>query len=78
MLMMVRQPAAAEEVTQDTFVRAFTHLDRYDDQQPFYPWMAAIAVRLAQNRLRQHGRTVSGRAPRSRDVDEPGASNRGR
>ena len=55
-LMMVRQPAAAEEVTQDAFVRAYTHINSYDDQRPFYPWLAAIAVRLAQNWLRSHGR----------------------
>lgn len=54
-LMMVRQPPAAEEVTQDAFVRAYTHIDRYDSARPFYPWIAAIAVRLAQNWLRQHG-----------------------
>jgi RNA polymerase sigma-70 factor (ECF subfamily) len=55
-VMMVRQPAGAEEVTQDAFVRAHTHLDRYDVSRPFYPWLATIAVRLAQNWLRQHAR----------------------
>ena len=57
-LMMVREPAGAEEVTQDAFVRACTHLDHYDERRPFYPWLASIAVRLAQNWLRHHGRTV--------------------
>lgn len=57
-LMMVREPAGAEEVAQDAFVRAYTHLQHYDDTRPFYPWLAAIAVRLAQNWLRQRGRTV--------------------
>jgi RNA polymerase sigma-70 factor, ECF subfamily len=57
-LMMVRQPSAAEEVAQDAFVRAYTHLDHYDESRPFYPWLASIAVRLAQNWLRRHGRTV--------------------
>jgi len=56
--MMVRQPAGAEEVTQDAFVRAYTHLDQYDDARPFYPWIAAIAVRLSQNWLRGRGRTM--------------------
>lgn len=55
-LMMVRQPTAAEEVTQDAFLRAHRHLDRYDPSRPFYPWIATIAVRLAQNWLRQHAR----------------------
>jgi len=55
-LMAVRDPAAAEEVAQDAFVRAFTHLDAYDEQRPFYPWLATIAVRLSQNWLRARAR----------------------
>ena len=39
-------------------MRAYTHIDHFDDHRPFYPWLASIAVRLAQNWLRQHGRTV--------------------
>jgi RNA polymerase sigma-70 factor (ECF subfamily) len=56
-LMMVRNRAAAEEVTQDAFVRAYTHLDAYETHRPFYPWIATIAVRLSQNWLRHHTRT---------------------
>jgi RNA polymerase sigma-70 factor (ECF subfamily) len=55
---VMRDRAAAEEVTQDAFVRAYTRLDRYDERQPFYPWLATIAVRLGQNRLHQQGRTA--------------------
>ena len=72
-LMMVRLPAAAEDVTQDAFVRAYTHLDYYDVQRPFYPWLAAIAVRLAQNRLRQHGRTAKREGAPLDEVTEPAA-----
>jgi RNA polymerase sigma-70 factor (ECF subfamily) len=68
-LMMVRQPSAAEEVAQDAFVRAYTHLDHYDESRPFYPWLASIAVRLAQNWLRRHGRTV-----RREGAEEPADS----
>lgn len=50
-LMMTRDPAGAEEIAQDAFVRAFVHLDAYDDTRPFYPWISTIAVRLAQNWL---------------------------
>lgn len=71
-LMMVREAAGAEEVTQDAFVRAYTHLDTYDDRRPFYPWLAAIAVRLAQNWLRAHGRTVRREGTALEDVVEPG------
>lgn len=50
-LMMTRDPAGAEEIAQDAFVRAFRYLDVYDAQRPFYPWLSTIAVRLAQNWL---------------------------
>jgi len=57
-LMVVRNPSGAEEVTQDAFVRAFSYLDRYDAKRPFYPWLATIAVRLAQNWLRRRARLI--------------------
>jgi RNA polymerase sigma-70 factor (ECF subfamily) len=58
MCVILRDRTAAEEVTQDALVRAYTRLDRYDEGQPFYPWLATIAVRLAQNRLRGDARTL--------------------
>lgn len=73
-LMMVRQPAGAEEVTQDALVRAYTHIGHYDDHRPFYPWLAAIAVRLAQNWLRQHGRTMRREGAPLESAQEPGAT----
>jgi RNA polymerase sigma-70 factor (ECF subfamily) len=72
-LMMVRQPAGAEEVTQDAFVRAYTYLDHYDAHRPFYPWLASIAVRLAQNWLRRHGRTMRREGASIEDAQEPEA-----
>ncbi len=72
-LMMVRDAAGAEDVTQDTFVRAFIHLRQYDESRPFYPWLAAVAVRLAQNWLRQHGRAVRREGAALDDAPEPGA-----
>jgi RNA polymerase sigma-70 factor (ECF subfamily) len=73
-LMMVRQPAGAEEVTQDAFVRAYTNLDHYDDRRPFYPWLASIAVRLAQNWLRSHVRTEQREGTPLESAPEPGAT----
>jgi RNA polymerase sigma-70 factor, ECF subfamily len=70
-LMMVRQPAGAEEVTQDAFVRAYTHLGDYDDERPFYPWLAAIAVRLAQTWLRRHGRNARREGTALDEAQEP-------
>jgi RNA polymerase sigma-70 factor (ECF subfamily) len=73
-LMMVRQRAGAEEVTQDAFVRAYTHLEHYEDHRPFYPWLASIAVRLAQNWLVRQGRTVRREGASLESVEEPGST----
>ncbi len=58
-LMLTREPAAADEVAQDAFVRAFVHLGAYDARRPFYPWLATIAVRLAQNWLSRRARATA-------------------
>lgn len=73
-LMMVREAAAAEDVTQETFVRAYTHLDAYDERRPLYPWLAAIAVRLSQNRLRVQGRNTSREGTPIDPATEPGVA----
>ena len=71
-MMMVRESAGAEEVTQDAFVRAYTHIDTFEGHRPFYPWLASIAVRLAQNWLRSHGRTARRDGTALEQVAEPG------
>lgn len=72
--MMVREPGGAEDVTQDAFVRAYRKIDAYDEGRPFYPWLATIAVRLAQNWLRRHGRTVRREGAPLESAQEPGAN----
>jgi RNA polymerase sigma-70 factor (ECF subfamily) len=73
-LMMVRQRDGAEEVAQDAFVRAYTHIHQYDENRPFYPWLAAIAVRIAQNWLRARGRTTRVEGSSLDTAKEPGTS----
>lgn len=70
-LVMVRERAGAEEVTQDAFVRAYICLAQYDESRPFYPWLATIAVRLSQNWLRRHGRQVRREGTSLDDAQEP-------
>ena len=71
-LMVVRDAAGAEEVTQDAFVRAFANLDVYDERRPFYPWLATIGVRLGHNWLRSHGRVVRREGTALDEASEPG------
>lgn len=49
---MLRDPSEAEDVTQDTFLRAHAALDRFDGRSLPYTWFYRIAVNLSLNRLR--------------------------
>lgn len=48
--------ADAEDAAQETFIRAYTALDRFDDARPLRPWLLSIAANLARNRRRSLGR----------------------
>lgn len=52
----------ADDVAQETFVRAHAALDRYDERYTFYTWLRTIAVRLALNEIakRRRRRTEGG------------------
>ena len=41
--------ADAEDVAQETFLRAYDHLDRYDPTRPFETWLFAIGKNVAAN-----------------------------
>jgi RNA polymerase sigma-70 factor (ECF subfamily) len=41
--------ADAEDVAQETFLRAYDHLDRYDPARPFSTWLFAIGKNVAAN-----------------------------
>ncbi len=50
---MVRDPARAEELAQDTFVKAFRALHTYDVQRKFSAWLLTIAHHVAIDDLRK-------------------------
>ena len=49
---LLRDAAEAEDVTQDTFVRAYGALDRFDGRSEPFTWMYRIAVNLSLNTIR--------------------------
>jgi RNA polymerase sigma-70 factor (ECF subfamily) len=53
---MLRDPVEAEDVTQDTFVRAYAALARFDGRSQPYTWFYRIAVNLSLNRIRSRKR----------------------
>jgi len=52
-LRMVRRNEDAEDLTQETFVRMFRALDRYDPSRPFAAWLFTITSRLCIDHLRR-------------------------
>jgi len=49
----------AEDVVQDTFLRVYKNLDRYDDTMKFSTWIYRIATNLCIDRLRKRKPTYS-------------------
>lgn len=52
-LHLVKNPAEAEDLTQDTFLRAHRRLDSLRDPQAVRGWLYRIATHVALDRLRQ-------------------------
>lgn len=46
----------ADDAAQDAFVKAFAALDRFDEAQPFAPWLKRIAINAAVDSLRRSRR----------------------
>lgn len=46
----------AEDLVQETFVRVYRHLDRFDQARKFSTWIYTIAGNLAKNELRNRSR----------------------
>lgn len=54
--LLLGDPDEAEDVAQETFIRAYKALERFDVSRPMRPWLLSIAANLARNRRRSIGR----------------------
>lgn len=63
-LRLLRTEAEAAEVAQETFLRAYQNLDRYDDSRPFDLWVLTIARNQCLDLLRRRQKV------RTEDVDD--------
>jgi RNA polymerase sigma-70 factor (ECF subfamily) len=52
-LRLLRDPTEAEDVTQEAFVRAYVHADKYRNIARFTTWLYTIATNLVRNRIRK-------------------------
>jgi RNA polymerase sigma-70 factor (ECF subfamily) len=70
--------ADAEDVAQETFLRAYDHLDGYDPARPFATWLFAIGKNVAANhaiaRTRRDARQQASGSPGSAIADDSAAS----
>jgi RNA polymerase sigma-70 factor, ECF subfamily len=62
---ITRNDEDAEDVLQDAFLKAYTHLDSFKGDSKFYTWIVRIAVNEALMRLRKR------KTDRSVPLDEP-------
>lgn len=49
----VRNEEDAKDLLQDTMFRALKNFERYDPQQPLYPWLLTIGRNLSRNHFRK-------------------------
>lgn len=49
----------AEDAAQDSFERAFAHLDTFDGSRPFWPWLRRIVVNRALDLARRGGSHIN-------------------
>ncbi|HWG98823.1 MAG TPA: RNA polymerase sigma factor [Pilimelia sp.] len=72
----VRDWHLAEEIVQDTFVRAYEASAHLNDPRRFYPWLTVIANRLAIDAFRRAGRVSPVAALDPKMGHEPAADER--
>ncbi len=52
-LYLEKQTYEADDLFQETWVKAIEKINQYDSTQPFYPWLSKIAVNIYRDRLRR-------------------------
>lgn len=58
-LRLVRDPAEAEDITQEAFIKAYRALPGFRGDSAFYTWLYRIGVNCAKSWLMVHGRRLS-------------------
>ena len=57
--LLLGDPDDAEDIAQETFLRAWKYLKRFDPTRPLRPWLLSITTNLARNRHRSVGRYIA-------------------
>lgn len=57
--LLLGDPDDAEDTAQESFLRAWKNLKRFDSTRPLRPWLLSITANLAYNRRRSAGRYIA-------------------
>lgn len=57
--LLLGDPDDAEDTAQESFLRAWKFLKRFDPSRPLRPWLLSITANLASNRRRSAGRYIA-------------------
>jgi RNA polymerase sigma-70 factor (ECF subfamily) len=57
--LLLGDPDDAEDTAQESFLRAWKYLKRFDITRPLRPWLLSITANLARNRRRSAGRYLA-------------------
>lgn len=68
---MLGEPEAAEDAAQESFLRAYQNLSRYDRQRPFATWLLSIAAHHCIDRLRRRRFVIFSLDAEREDDDRP-------
>jgi len=69
--LLLGDPDDAEDIAQETFLRAWNHLKGFDQTRPLKPWLLSITANLARNRRRSAGRYLAALTRAFRDEPVP-------
>ncbi len=67
---MVHDRALAEDLAQESFIKAFRHLDRFDETRKFSSWLFKIAHNTTLDHLRRHNPETVALDAQTRDGEE--------
>ncbi len=56
---LLKNKQEAEDMAQETFLRCYRHLNKYDQARPFAPWLYRVATNLALSRMRRQAKQQS-------------------
>jgi len=67
---LVKDPDVADDLVQESFLKAFEKLDTLRDKSQFFPWLKRIAINLALGYLNKNKRNVDMNADWNEDGEE--------